>query len=226
MEGDLVVQRSVQDQLNWEPGVFNSSKIGVAVKDGVVTLTGTVNSHFEKWAAERAVQRVVGVKALAVDLEVQPFGSFKPTDTEIAQAIEHALYWDVSVPSDRVKVVVDNGWVTLEGNVDWQYQRVNAEDDVRKLTGVRGVSNRIVLKPSADPTEVKSLIEAALKRNALLDAQDIKVRTDGSKVILTGTVRSWIERGEAADAAWAAPGVTNVDNLITLSYGEAAKAAP
>jgi osmotically-inducible protein OsmY len=225
MRNDSDVQRGVQDELNWEPGVANASKIGVAVKDGVVTLTGTVNTHFEKWAAERAAKRVAGVRALAVELEVKPFGSFKRTDADIAKAAESALDWDVTVPKDHVKVMLEDGWVTLEGNVDWQYQRENAEDDVRYLAGVRGVSNKIVLKPSVVATEVKSKIEAALQRNAVLDARNIKVNTEGSKVTLTGTVRTWIEKDEAEDAAWAAPGVTDVNNLITISYAAAAGAS-
>lgn len=224
MNNDFDVQRSVQNQLNWEPGISNPSKIGVAVKDGVVTLTGTVNSYFEKWAAERAAKRIAGVRALAVELEVKLFGSFKRTDTDIAKAAEDYLNWDVTVPNDRVKVIVEDGWVTLDGSVDWQYQKANAEDDVRNLAGVRGVSNNIVLKPVATvaPAEIKSKIEAALKRSAILDAQSIKVQTEGSKVTLTGNVTSWVEREEAENAAWAAPGVTDVKDLINISYDVAA----
>lgn len=221
---DSDVQRSVQDELSWEPGVSDSSKIGVGVKDGVVTLTGTVNSFFEKWAAERAAKRVFGVKALAAQLKVMPFGSLKRTDTDIAKAVENALNWDVAVPNDRIKVTVEDGWVTLEGNVDWQYQRQSAEDDVQNLSGVKGVSNNIVLKPTVSPANIKSQIEDALKRNAILDAQNIRVQADGSKVTLTGSTSSWTEREEAEDAAWAAPGVTDVNNLITVSYA-AARAA-
>lgn len=224
MKNDSDVQRNVQDELKWEPGVTNASKIGVTVNDGVVTLTGTVSSHFEKWAAERAAKRVFGVQALAVELKVEPFGSLKRTDTDIAKAAENALSWDVTVPNDRVKVVVENGRVTLEGDVDWQYQRSNAEDDVLNLAGVTGVSNKIVVKPTVAPADVKAKIEAALKRNAILDAQHIKVQADGSKVTLTGSVSSWTERDEAEDAAWAAPGVTEVKNNITISYAAAAAA--
>ena len=224
MKNDSDVQSRVQDELNWEPGISDASKIGVTVNDGVVTLTGIVSSHFEKWAAERAAKRVFGVKALAVELEVKPFGSFKRTDTDIAKAVESALGWDVTVPNDRVKVMVENGWVTLEGNVDWQYQRSNAEDDVINLAGVTGVSNKITVKPTVAPADVKTKIEAALKRNAILDAQHIKVQADGSKVTLSGNVSSWTEREEAEDAAWAAPGVTEVKNNITINYAAAATA--
>jgi osmotically-inducible protein OsmY len=224
MKSDSEVQRSVQDELSWEPSIYDSSKIGVGVKDGVVTLTGTVNSYFEKSAAERAAKRVFGVKALAVELTVTPVDSLKRTDTDIAKAAEDALNWDVAVPNDRIEVTVEDGWVTLDGNVDWQYQKRGAENDVKNLSGVIGVSNNIFVKPAVTPADIKSKIEAALRRNAVLDAQNITVQANGSKVTLTGNVSSWKERDEADDAAWAAPGVTDVKNLITINYAAAARA--
>jgi osmotically-inducible protein OsmY len=213
MKSDSELRRDVERELEWEPGV-DERRIGVSVIDGVVTLTGQVSSYAERWKAERTVERVTGVPGIANDLEVIPTGEH--SDTDVARAAVDALKWDITVPSDRIKVKVDKGWVTLTGEATWDFQRRAAEPAVRNLTGVRGLTNLITVKPGVKPQNVKQMIEETFKREAVLDANNIQVEVNGSEVALRGTVRSWIERHEAEKAAWAAPGVTAVHNFITV----------
>ena len=213
---DLELKKSVESELNFEPSI-NAAEIGVAVKNGVVTLSGRVPSYWEKVSAERAAARVSGVKAVANELEVRLPGSSERTDEDIAQAAVDTLRWSVLVPQDRIKVKVSKGWITLEGKVDWQYQKSAAEKAVRKLYGVLGVSNLIEVKPQVSKAEVKTSIEAALKRLAEVDANRIRVDTEDGKVVLSGSVRSWFEREEAERAAWAAPGVRSVEDRIAIA---------
>ena len=216
MKTDIDLQRDVLDELKWEPSV-NAAHIGVSVKDGVVNLTGHVPSYAEKYGAEKAAKRVFGVKAFANELDVKLPGSSKRTDGDVAAACLSAFEFNYAVPNEKIKVVVDSGWVTLEGEVEWQYQKNAADNAIRYLTGVTGVTNNLTVQAHASPSDVKSKIEAAFKRSAEIDAQRVSVETHDGKVILHGSVRSWAERDEAQRAAWAAPGVTRVDNEITVA---------
>jgi osmotically-inducible protein OsmY len=214
LDGQL--QRDVIDELRWDASV-GSSEIGVAAKAGVVTLTGQVDTYAKKYAAVRAAERVAGVRAIAEEIKVALPGALKRSDTDIAHAILNTFEWDVQVPEDRVHARVEDGWVALEGDVDWQFQSRAAERAVRNLTGVRGVTNLLEVKTHVSVPDVKERIESALKRNAELDSKKISVDASDGRVTLRGTVRSWAERRDAENAAWLAPGVSRVQDELVVS---------
>jgi osmotically-inducible protein OsmY len=217
MTSDSQLQGDVLAELQWQPNV-NAAHIGVAAEENVVTLTGQVAHYAEKSAAGAAAMGVYGVKAVANDIKVEMAGSSRRTDQDIAQAALSALNWDVEVPVDKIKVVVKDGWVTLEGKVDWQYQKDAAKRCVQYLIGVTSVSNLVTIEPQVKWTDVRREIEDAFRRNADLDARRIGVATHAGTVTLNGTVSSWSERDEAVTAAWGAPGVAAVNDELTLAY--------
>lgn len=215
MKNDKELQHDVLEELEWEPSL-DAAKIGVAADHGVVVLTGRVQNYSTKWQAERAAKRVAGVEGVANDIEVDRLTIAAPDDADIAQRALSALDWNVSVPKGKVQVTVSDGWLTLEGEVEWFYQKRAAEEAVRELLGVRGLTNTVVVKPHVRAAEVKDKIEAALRRSAELDAQKIVVEATEGKVVLRGTVRSWAEHEDALTAAWSAPGVTLVDDHLSI----------
>jgi osmotically-inducible protein OsmY len=213
---DEAIQKDVLDELKWNAYV-RPNEIGVSVKDGIVTLTGWVDSYMKKIAAEEAAHRVPGVKAVANDIEVRLLSSDERTDADLAAAVLNALKWDAAIPTGKIDVTVSKGWVTLKGEVEFAFQKRDAERAVQRLTGVKGVTNLITVTSHVTPSELKQQIEKALVRNAQTDASHITVEMQGTKVILRGTVRSYAEKKAAEDIAWSAPGVTDVDNRIAIS---------
>ena len=212
---DRLLQEHIQDALDWEPSI-DAADIAVSTESGVVTLRGDVRSYAEKAAAERVALGVYGVKGVANDITVRLLGAQQRNDTEIAQAVLSALKWNTMVPDGTITVTVSNGWVTLKGKVDWEYQRGAAANTIRDLLGVRGVTNTISLEPHPSALDVKSQIEAALKRSAEVDARRINVAVADGNVTLSGHVHSCFERSQARHAAWAAPGVKLVDDRIEV----------
>lgn len=219
MKTDVQIQKDVMDELKWQP-FLTSSEIGVAVKNGIVTLSGIVDSFSKKLDAERAAKKVAGVKAIAEDIQIGVSPVYRKTDAEIAEAVVNALKWHSAVPDDKIQVKVEDGVVTLQGELEWEYQRTSARNAVQNLTGVRSVANLITIKPKLNPFELEQKISAAFQRNATIDAGKVNVSTLGNKVILTGKVRSFAESEDAENVAWAAPGVYHVENKLTVEEPE------
>ncbi len=216
MKTDAQLKRDAEAELAWDPEV-NAEAIGIAVHEGIVTASGHLDTYPEKWAVERALNRVAGVKALALELDVRLSPDHRRDDTEIARAAEQALRWHSSLPQDRIRLTVDKGWVTLRGEVDWAFQRRHAEKAVSKLTGVTGVSDEITLKQRPAPDGVEQRIREALTRQARREAKHIDITIDGGVVTLRGTVHSQFERAAAQGAAWAAPGVRRVIDELRVA---------
>jgi osmotically-inducible protein OsmY len=216
MKTDSEIERDVKAELGWNPDL-KSTDIAISVKDGVVTLAGFVPRYIDKYEAEKAAKRVAGVLAVANDIEIRLPAVDERPDPEIAREVVTALKNQLPFSHERIKAVVRNGWVTLEGDVEWQYQRLTAERAVRPLKGVKGIINDIKTRPRVEPSDIKQKIQQAFRRSAEVDANQITVETSGGEVILKGKVRSWLERDEAERVAWRAPGVTKVDDRIVVS---------
>jgi osmotically-inducible protein OsmY len=215
MKTDSELKKDVLAELLWDP-LVPEARVGVAVNDGVVTLTGHLDTYAEKVAVKRAAERVSGVTALAIEMDVIPLGAHQPTDTEIANTVEHALSWNTSVPQGRVKVMVEKGWVTLSGELDWNFQRRALERMIRPLKGVVGMVDNIQLKALPIPANLFNRIQDALTRQAVREAKRIEIAMDGSVVTLRGHVHSWAERQAVEGATWSAPGVSRVNNQLTI----------
>ena len=211
---DLQLRRNILDELDYEPSV-DAANIGVAVKGGIVTLTGHVPSYAEKVAAERAVRRVRGVRAIAEEIEIRVPNEKRTSDDEIAKRAADILHWDTIVPKDAIEITVQHGWVTLSGTVGWQFQRSAAEIDIHRLSGVVGVHNQIKIEPRRI-SDIQRRIEDALKRNAEIEAKDIRITVQGGTITLVGTVHDWVEHDAIRRAAWSAPGVQSVDDQLTF----------
>ena len=219
MKTDSQIQKDVMAQLKWEP-FLNASEIGVAVKNGIVTLSGQVDSYLKKIAVEDAAKKISGVKAIAEDIQIGVSPANKKTDTEIAEAVVNALKWHTAVQEDKIKIKVENGLVRLEGEVEWEYQKTNAKSAVANLTGVLGVINLIVVKPKIVSSAIEKRINEAFHRSATIDSSKITADVSGTKITLRGKVRSYTEKEDAENAAWNAPGVTNVTNNLEIEVPE------
>lgn len=215
MKTDIEIQKDVLDELKWEP-YLSATEIGVAVKNGIVTLSGTVNSYLKKTRAEKAAKRVSGVKAVAEDIEVKYADSLLKNDTEIAETILNALKWHSAINEEKIKVKVEDGIVTLDGEVDWEFQRNSAVMQIENLIGVKRIVNNITIKSGIVPKELKQKVNSAFHRSATIDSEKINIEVAGSKVTLTGKVRSWAEKNDAENAVWAAQGVNKVENNLEI----------
>lgn len=217
MKTDFEIQKDVMAELKWEP-MLNAAEIGVAVKNGIVTLTGMVSNYAKKSAAENATLRVKGVLAVAEELEVKLGEGEKITDSEVAANVVNTLRWNTSIPDEQIKIRVTNGWVYLSGEVNWNFQKDAVINAIRGLKGIKGVNNEITIKPRVQTAIIKENIRKALQRKATFEVDNIKIETIGDRVVLKGAVKSWDERKAIANAAWSAPGVASVDDEIVISY--------